>query len=157
MSNLEMQKQSRELHCIIATNFSNEAENIMSKDQDTISEADINRLNQVATLLTRKQNFLVTLNQKIQQNVMEAEALGNGILESGDVDEINAINAIKVDAVNEHLTPNIDAIKRFTKRFQGPSTAVDTYINTIYFNVLRYYVELSQHQFNKTQSANIFG
>ena len=112
MSNLEMQKQSRGSHRRVATRFNNEAENIMSKDLDTISEADINRLNQVATLLTRKQNFLVTWNQELQQNLTEAEALDNDILESEEVDD--------------KLTQNIDAIKRFTKRFEGPSTAVDT-------------------------------
>ena len=112
MSNLEMQKQSRGSHRSVATRFNNEAENIMSKDLDTISEADINRLNQVATLLTRKQNFLVTLNQELQQNLTEAEALDNDILESEEVDD--------------KLTQNIDAIKRFTKRFEGPSTAADT-------------------------------
>ena len=111
MSNLEMQKQSRGSHRSVATRFNNEAEN-MSKDLDTISEADINRLNQVATLLTRKQNFLVTLNQELQQNLTEAEALDNGILESEEVDD--------------KLTQNIDGIKRFTKRFEGPSTAADT-------------------------------
>ena len=112
MSNLEIQKQSRGSHRSVATRFNNEAENIMSKDLDTISEADINRLNQVATLLTRKQNFLVTLNQELQQNLTEAEALDNDILESEEVDD--------------KLTQNIDAIKRFTKRFEGPSTAADT-------------------------------
>ena len=52
MSNFEMQKQSRGSHRSVTTRFNNEAENIMSKDLDTISEADINRLNQVAKLLT---------------------------------------------------------------------------------------------------------
>ena len=112
MSNLEMQKQWRGSDRSVATRLNNEAENIMSKDLDTISEADINRLNQVATLLTRKQNFLVTLNQELQQNLTEAEALDNDIVESEEVDE--------------KLTQNIDAIKRFTKRFEGPSTAADT-------------------------------
>ena len=112
MSNLEMQKQSRGSHRSVATKFNNEPENIMSKNLDTISEADINRLNQVATLLTRKQNFLVTLNQELQQNLTEAEALDNDILESEEVDD--------------KLTQNIDAIKRFTERFEGPSTAADT-------------------------------
>ena len=48
MSTLEMQKQSPGSHRSVATRFNNEAENIMSKDQDTISEADIKRLNQKA-------------------------------------------------------------------------------------------------------------
>ena len=106
MFNLEMRKQSRGSHRSAATSFNNEAENIMSKDLDTISEADINRLNQVATLLTRKQNFLVTLNQKLQHN------LTGDLLESEEVDD--------------KLTKNVDAIKRFTKGFEGPSTAADT-------------------------------
>ena len=42
----------------------------------------------------------------------EAEALDNDILESGEIDD--------------KLTQNIDAIKRFTKCFEGPSTAADT-------------------------------
>ena len=84
----------------------------MSKDLDTISEADISSLNQVPTLLDRKQNFLVTVNQELQQNLTEAEALGNDILESEEIDD--------------KLRQNIDAIKLFTKRFEGPSAAADT-------------------------------
>ena len=42
----------------------------------------------------------------------EAEALDNDILES--------------EEFNDKLTKNIDAIKRFTKRFEGPSKAADT-------------------------------
>ena len=67
VSNLEMKKQSRGSHRSVATRFNNEAENIMSKDQDTLSEADINRLNQVATLLNRRQNFPVNLNQNLNR------------------------------------------------------------------------------------------
>ena len=111
MFNPEMQKQYRGSHRSVATSFNNEAENIISKDQDTLSEADINRLSQVATLLIQKQNFLVKLKQKLQQNLTEAEALDNDILESKEVDD--------------KLPRNIDAIKRFTKHFEGPSTAVD--------------------------------
>ena len=101
-----MRKQSRGSHRSVATSFNNEAENIMPKDLDTISEADINRLNQVATLLIRKQNFLVTLNQELEHN------LTGDILESEEVDD--------------KLTQNVDAIKRFTKRFEGPSTAANS-------------------------------
>ena len=54
------------------------------------------------------------MNQELQQNLTEAEALDNDILE--EVDE----------EVDDNLTQNIDAIKRFTKRFEGPSTAADT-------------------------------
>ena len=107
-----MQKQSRGSHRSVATRFDNDAENIMSKDQYTISEADLKRLNQVATLLTRKQNFLITLNQEFQQNFTEAETLNNDILESEEVDH--------------KLKQKIAAIKRFTKRSKGPLTAVDT-------------------------------
>ena len=87
MSNLEMQKQSRGSHRSVAKRFINVAENILSKDLDTISEADIKRLNQEATLLTRKQIFLVTLNQELKQNLTETEALDNDILESEEVDD----------------------------------------------------------------------
>ena len=52
------------------------------------------------------------MGQELQQNLTEAEALNNDILESEEVDD--------------KLTQNIDAIKRFTKRFEGPSTAADT-------------------------------
>ena len=45
MSNLEIKKQSRGSHRSVASRYNNEAENIMSKDQDTISEADNNKLN----------------------------------------------------------------------------------------------------------------
>ena len=97
---------------IAATDPALTLNNTLSKDQDTISDADVNRLNQIATLLTRQQNFLVTFNQELQQNLTDAEALDNYILESEDV--------------NNNSTQNIDAIKRFRKHLEGPSIAVDT-------------------------------
>ena len=87
MYHLEMQKLSRGSRHSVATRFNNEAENIMSKDQDTIPDADINRLNHVAALLTRKQNFLVTLNYELQQILTETEAMENDLLESEEVDD----------------------------------------------------------------------
>ena len=96
MSNLEIKKQPRRSHRSVASRYNNEAENIISKDQDIISEADNNKLNRQATLLNRKKNFLLTLNQELQQILKEAEALDNDILESEEFDE--------------KLTQNIDAI-----------------------------------------------
>ena len=59
----------------------------MRKEPLTITEADINPLDQFSTLLARKLSNLFSLNEQLQHNLSELKTLDNDIVGSNNFDD----------------------------------------------------------------------
>ena len=64
--NFERLKKSRTGHRTVATRLNNEAKTITDRPGQNVSEEELTRLEQISTLLTKKQLYLSDMNQKVQ-------------------------------------------------------------------------------------------
>ena len=97
--NLERLKNTRTAHRTVATRLNNEAKTITDRPGQKVSEEELIRLEEISTLLTKKQLYLSDMNQKVQNLIDDTDRLDEDIEESEDYD----------DKIRQH----VDLINRF--------------------------------------------
>ena len=105
--NLERLKKSRTAYRTVATRLNNEAKTITDRLVQNVSEEELIRLEQISTLLTKKQLYLSDMNQKVQNLIDDTDRLDEEIEESENYD----------DKTGQH----VDLINRFVMYKRTPA------------------------------------
>ena len=98
--NLKRLKKSRPAHRTVATRLNNEAKTITDRPGENVSEEELIHLEQISTLLTKKQLYLSDLNQIVRNLIDDTDRLDEEIEESEDYDDKIGLH---VDLINRFV------------------------------------------------------